>query len=96
MPGEAIKAVAVVKPDLVLIVLKLSDKNSLQLIQKIKKAHSNVRILVISAHSETRFANRALRAGADGYIIQKEEPDEFLVAMRDVLSGHMYISDEVF
>ena len=54
-----------------------------------------MKVLVISANAEAAQADRVLRAGADGYILKQEDPEEFAAAIHDVLAGHIYVSDEV-
>ena len=82
-------------PDLVLLNLALTDKSGLELIKQIRKTNKKVKLLVISMHDETVFANQVLRAGGDGYIKKDEDPDEIIHAIRDVLNGHIYISEEI-
>ncbi len=56
---------------------------------------NDVKVLVISMHDEALYADRVLRAGADGYIMKQEDPDEIVHAVRDVLGGHIYVSEAV-
>jgi len=65
------------------------------LIQKLRAADAQVKLLVLSMHDEALYADRVLRTGGDGYIMKEADPEEIVHAIRDVLSGHLYVSDEV-
>jgi DNA-binding NarL/FixJ family response regulator len=83
------------KPDLALVDISLPGKNGLALIKEIREVNRRVKLLVISMHDEALYANRVLRAGGDGYIMKQEDPEEVVDAIRDVLAGHIYVSEEV-
>ena len=79
------------KPDVALVDITLKDRNGLDLIKEITARAPATRCLVLSMHDEVDYADRALRAGARGYIM-KEEADEIIVdAIRQVLSGEIYL-----
>jgi DNA-binding NarL/FixJ family response regulator len=67
----------------------------LEFVKTLKAQHSGLRILVYSAFEETIFAERALRAGANGYLMKKAVKEELLAAIRDVLSGQIYVSRDL-
>src|SRR5208282_4088003 len=92
---HALKAIARLKPDLVLVDITLPGKSGLELIKELRSRNSKVRILVVSMHDEALYADRVLRAGGDGYIMKQEDPEEIVHAIRDVLGGHIYVSEEV-
>jgi DNA-binding NarL/FixJ family response regulator len=83
------------KPDLALVDLELPGKSGLDLIKKIRALKLPVKLLVVSMYDEALYADRVLRAGGDGYIMKEESPDEIIHAIRDVLDGHIYVSEEV-
>ena len=83
------------KPDLVLVDLELPGKSGLDLIKKVRSLKIPVKMLVVSMYDEALYADRVLRAGGDGYIMKEESPDEIIHAIRDVLDGHIYVSEEV-
>jgi DNA-binding NarL/FixJ family response regulator len=83
------------KPDLVLTDITLPDKNGLELIKDLRALHSDLPILVISMHDESLYAERALRAGARGYITKQEGGDRLLRAIRQVLSGGIAVSEKI-
>jgi DNA-binding NarL/FixJ family response regulator len=84
-----------VQPDLLIVDLSLPGQNGLELIRQIREASREVKLLVVSMHDEAVYADRALSAGADGYIMKQEDFSEILHAMRDVLAGHIYLSESV-
>lgn len=92
---EALKAIPRLKPDLVLVDITLPGKDGLELIKELRARDRKVKLLVISMHDEALYANRVLRAGGDGYIMKQEDPEELLRAVRDVLNGHIYVSEHV-
>ena len=92
---QAFPAIVRTKPDLVLVDISLPGKSGLDLIKEIRSVDRTVKLLVISMHDEALYAARVLRAGGDGYIMKQEDPDEIIQAIRDVLEGHIYVSEEV-
>ena len=92
---HALQAIAGLNPDLVLVDITLPGKSGLELIKELRSRNSKVGILVVSMHDEALYADRVLRAGGDGYIMKQEDPEEIVHAIRDVLGGHIYVSEEV-
>jgi DNA-binding NarL/FixJ family response regulator len=66
--------------------------NGIELTKSIKAEHANMPVLVLSMHDETLYADRALRAGARGYLMKREALDSVITAVRTVLSGEIYLS----
>jgi len=91
----ALKDITRLAPDLVLVDISLAGKSGLDLIKELRAVNRKVKILVVSMHDEALYADRVLRAGGDGYIMKQEDPDEIIHAIRDVLGGHIYVSEEV-
>lgn len=79
-------------PDLVVLDLMLGNEDGLELIKQIRALRPGLLILVVSVHDEWIYAERALRAGASGYIMKKEPAAEVLKAVRAVLAGEVYLS----
>jgi len=92
---HALRDIARLKPDLALVDITLPGKSGLELIKELRSQNSQVRILVVSMHDEALYADRVLRAGGDGYIMKQEDPEEIVHAIRDVLGGHIYVSEAV-
>jgi DNA-binding NarL/FixJ family response regulator len=93
--AQALEGIARLKPDLALVDITLPGKSGLELIKELRAANRTVKVLVLSMHDEALYANRVLRAGGDGYIMKQEDPEEIIHAIRDVLSGHIYVSEQV-
>ena len=93
--GQAIDLVANHRFDLALLDISLPDKNGLELIKDLRSLRPEMLILVVSMHDEMIYAERALRAGARGYIMKQEGGQKFLAAMRQVLGGQIYVSDSM-
>ena len=83
------------EPDLLLLDLRLKSGDSLELIKSLRVEHPKVKVLVLSQYDELMFAERALRAGASGYIMKENATDEVLRAVRKVLAGELYFSERV-
>lgn len=80
------------KPHLVLIGLRLGTGDSLELVKAIRAQIPDLLVLVYSAFEETIFAERAPRAGAQGYVMKKAPKEELLAAIRDIVQGGIYVS----
>ncbi len=90
---EALAAAESSKPDLAVVDISLAGQNGIELIKDLKIRFPELLVLVHSMHDETVYAERALRAGARGYIMKHETPRKLLVAIRQVLEGKSYLSD---
>lgn len=96
--GEAFTALDLVStttPDLVLSDISLPGKNGIEFIKDLRAIHPDQAILVISIHDEAIYAERALKAGARGYIMKHEDGQCLVSAIRQVLNGKVYVSDKV-
>jgi DNA-binding NarL/FixJ family response regulator len=91
-PAEAFQSLAKAKPDLVLTDLTMPGRSGLEFIKDLKAAQPTLPILVVSMHDEAVFAERALRAGARGYIMKEAGGENLLAAIRQVLRGEAYVS----
>jgi DNA-binding NarL/FixJ family response regulator len=91
-PAEAFQALAKSNPDLVLTDLTMPGRGGLEFIKDIKAAQPALPILVVSMHDEAVYAERALRAGARGYIMKEAGGENLLAAIRQVLRGEVYVS----
>lgn len=92
---EGLELAGRLQPDLVVIDLTLPDKNGLELLKDIQARHPGTLCLVLSMHDETMYGERALRAGARGYIMKEAAADHLINAARKVLSGGIYVSDSM-
>jgi DNA-binding NarL/FixJ family response regulator len=83
------------KPQLLLTALRLGTGDSLEFVKALKTEQPGLLILVYSAFEETIFAERAIRGGADGYVMKKAPKEELVAAIREILSGNIYVSHDV-
>jgi len=93
---QAVKAIVELKPDLAVVDIGLPGKSGLELIKDIRARKFPVKLLAVSMFEEAVYAQRVLRAGGDGYVMKQEDPEVIVLAIRDVLAGHIYVSEEVF
>jgi DNA-binding NarL/FixJ family response regulator len=96
--GSADQAMALVrelKPDLVIVDIGLPGASGIDLTKTIRSEFPEVPVLVLSMHEESLYANRALRAGATGYIVKQDAIENIAGALRDTLAGRRYISPVV-
>jgi DNA-binding NarL/FixJ family response regulator len=94
VPG-GLDMIEVLKPDIVIVDLSLPGVDGIELIKTMKLKYRDLPALVVSMHDETLYAERALRAGARGYIMKQEAVDKVLVAIRKVLKGEIFVSDRI-
>jgi DNA-binding NarL/FixJ family response regulator len=93
--GDAAEAMGVIRklnPDLVIVDLSLPGANGIELIKNIRAEFQKLPILVLSMHDESLYALRALRAGAEGYVMKHEAMANVIQAIREVFSGRPYLS----
>jgi DNA-binding NarL/FixJ family response regulator len=83
------------KPDLALVDLSLRESDGLELIKNFSILFPSLKTLVISLHDERVYAERALRAGARGYVMKSEATEKVMTAIRQVLSGSIYLSGDM-
>lgn len=90
---EAMSGVEKVKPDLILMDISLEGTSGIELTKNILAKHPNMRVLIISMYDESVYVDRALQAGAKGYLMKREVTDHITTAIRKVLGGEIYVSD---
>lgn len=90
--AEAMDGVSRHKPDVVLVDLSLQDGSGLELIKNLKAIHPMLPMLVLSTHDEAYYAERAVRAGALGYVMKRENSQTVLQAIRTVLGHQVFLS----
>lgn len=91
----AMKAVAELKPDMIIVDITLKDMSGIDLIKEIRKYHKAINMLVISMHDESLYAERAFRAGAKGYVMKQEASESVVKAIHQVRSGGIYASEKM-
>jgi len=91
----ALQLAARLKPDLALVDLSLAEGTALGLIGALRERAAGLQVLVLSMHDEALFAERALRAGARGYIMKQAAVEGLIAAIRHVASGQIYVSEKM-
>jgi DNA-binding NarL/FixJ family response regulator len=90
---QAMQTIKDIRPDMVIVDISLKDTSGMDLIKDMKIQYPNLPILILSMHDESLYAERALRAGAKGYIMKHEATERVITAIRRVLAGEIYVSD---
>jgi DNA-binding NarL/FixJ family response regulator len=89
---SGLQAVETTNPDIALVDISLKDSDGIQLIRQIRSQHGQTAILALSMHDESVYAERALRAGARGYVTKQAAEAKIIEAIRHVLEGKVYLS----
>lgn len=92
---QAMKGIRTLTPDMVIVDITLKEKNGMELIKDIKVQYPDLPVLALSMHDESLYAERALRAGAKGYIMKQEGTEKLITAIHKVLSGQVFINDKI-
>jgi DNA-binding NarL/FixJ family response regulator len=82
-------------PDFIVLDISLDGPDGLDLLKAVRVTYPNLPVLVLSMHDESTYAERALRAGANGYIMKQEATEKVLIAIRHILRGEVYLSDRL-
>jgi DNA-binding NarL/FixJ family response regulator len=91
----AFQAIAKQKPDVVIVDISLNGSSGIELIKNLRTLRPSVAAIVLSMHEESLYAERAMRAGARGYIMKRETAKKVIAAIRAVLEGKMYLSERL-
>jgi DNA-binding NarL/FixJ family response regulator len=92
---SALQAIRDAAPDFVILDISLNGPDGLELLKTLRVRYPNLPALVLSMHDESVYAERALRAGANGYIMKQEAADKVITAIRHILGGDVYLSDRL-
>lgn len=93
--AQAMKLFRETQPDVVIVDISLENGSGIELVKELTAQRKDLKILVCSMHEESLFAERALRAGAKGYINKEQATEKLLVAVRRVVSGRVYLSEQM-
>lgn len=93
--ADGLKLAQSEKPEMMILDISMEGMNGIDLAKNLRARFPDLRILVLSMHKEALYAERALRAGANGYIMKRESGRKLVSAIRIILSGQTYISDEL-
>ena len=93
--GEGIQAVQELEPDVVILDLSLQDGSGLDVLKQIQSIRPKLPVIILSMHEEELYAERAIRAGASGYVMKGESLDKVFEAIPVVMQGGLYVSDAI-
>jgi DNA-binding NarL/FixJ family response regulator len=93
--GSALDRIEELKPDLVVLDISLNGPDGLDLLKTIRARDLNLPVLILSMMDEVLYAERGLRAGANGYIMKQQATEQVLVAIRRILGGEIYVSERM-
>jgi DNA-binding NarL/FixJ family response regulator len=91
----ALRNISATKPDVAIVDITLKEGSGIELIKNLKAMEPGVAVIVLSMHDERLYAERALRAGARGYIMKRETAKKMITAIRQVLAGKIYMSENL-
>jgi DNA-binding NarL/FixJ family response regulator len=94
-PAEALDAIHKSQPDLLLTDMTMPGRSGVEFVKDVLALHPDLPILIVSMHDEVIYAERVLRAGARGYIMKEAGGEKLLAAIRRVLSGQVYVSEQL-
>jgi DNA-binding NarL/FixJ family response regulator len=92
---SAFHALETLRPDIVLLDISLNGPDGLEVLKEIRMKSGSLPVLILSMHDESIYAERAMRAGANGYIMKQEATEKVLIAIRRILQGDVYLSDRL-
>ena len=92
---EALQSIERLKPDLAVVDISLKGANGIELLKSAKALFPMLPTIVLSMHDESLYAERALRAGARGYVMKQEASDQVISAIRTALAGDLYVSSSM-
>jgi DNA-binding NarL/FixJ family response regulator len=92
---SAFHAIQTLRPDIVVLDISLNGPDGLEVLKEIRVKTGSLPVLILSMHDESIYAERAMRAGANGYIMKQEATEKVLVAIRRILQGDVYLSDRL-
>ena len=90
--SAALKAIACSRPDILIADISLNGPDGLDLLKNLRALYPDLPVLILSMHDESIYAERALRARANGYIMKQEATEKVLIAVRRILDGEIYLS----
>lgn len=92
---EVLKVYEELSPDLAVVDISLPGMSGLELVKHLASRDPDLKILVVSRHDESLYAERVIRAGAKGYVMKLEAGEQLVSAIKKILKGGIYVSDEV-
>jgi DNA-binding NarL/FixJ family response regulator len=91
----AMQSITTANPDILVVDISLNGPDGLDLLKDVRTRYPDLPVLILSMHDESIYAERALRAGAQGYIMKQEASEKVLVALRRILGDEIYVSERI-
>jgi DNA-binding NarL/FixJ family response regulator len=92
---SALSAISALKPDILILDISLNGPDGLEILKNVRLNAPHLPVLILSMHDESLYAERSLRAGANGYVMKQEATENVLTALRRILSGEIYVSKKI-
>ncbi|MCX2679197.1 response regulator transcription factor [Galbibacter sp. EGI 63066] len=92
---EAVEVVAKSKPDILVVDIRMPEKNGIEVVKEIKKTTPEVKALVLSMHDSEEYVIQSIQAGADGYLLKGSSKEEFLKALHTIADGGKYFTGDI-
>lgn len=92
---DGLNGIKKMKPDFAIVDISLKSSSGIELVKDIKLHFSDMPVLVLSMHDENIYAERVLKSGARGYLMKEEAPETVITAIRHILSGKIFVSDDI-
>jgi len=93
--NTALKMIGALQPDIAIVDITLKDTYGIELIKNLKERESHIPVLVLSMHEESMYGERAIRAGAKGYLNKQEASKKVISAIRTILAGDIFVSEQM-
>jgi DNA-binding NarL/FixJ family response regulator len=93
--AQALKSISELKPEVIIVDIGLKSSDGIELTKSIKARYPRLPVIVLSIHDESVYAERALRAGAQAYLMKEVVSENIVTAIRTVLSGEIYVSNTI-
>ncbi len=92
---EALKIVETTKPDLLILDIRMPNKNGIEVVEQLRGQNNQVKIVMLSMHESEEYVLKSIKAGADGYLLKGSSKEEFLKALHTVADGGKYFSGDI-
>lgn len=93
--AEALDCIEKERPDVLIVDISLAGSSGIDLTREARQRYPKLPVLILSMYEEAVYADRAFKAGANGYVLKAEAPDSLLKAIREILNGEFYVSQQI-
>lgn len=93
--ADALEVIAATQPDLLIVDIRMPQLTGIEVVEKLRNAHNNLKIIMLSMHESEEYVLKSIKAGADGYLLKGSSKEEFLKALHTVALGGKYFSGDI-